>query len=90
MVRKMTEKTKSWLKDNIMGVVLAAMFMGFFIQYQSDRAENIKSHKTLMDNSIKFNSRQMTVCTILINDPDTDPYYREILKEWVKMETRGD
>jgi hypothetical protein len=85
----MTERQKSWVKDNVMGLILTTMFAGFFIQYQSDRAENIKSHEILMCNSIKFNSRQMTVCTILINDPDTDPYYREILKEWVKMETRG-
>jgi len=85
----MTEKQKSWVKDNIMGLVLAAMFTGFFIQYQDDRVDNVNAHEKLINNSIKFNSRQMTVCTILINDPDTDPYYREILKEWVKMETRG-
>ena len=85
----MTEKQKSWVKDNIMGLVLAAMFTGFFIQYQDDRVDNVNAHEKLMNNSIKFNSRQMTVCTILINDPDTDPYYREILREWVKMETRG-
>ena len=85
----MTEKQKNWVKENVMAIILTAMFTGFFLQYQNDRAENKEAHKALMDNAIKFNSRQMTVCTILINDPDTDPYYREILREWVKMETRG-
>jgi hypothetical protein len=85
----MTEKQKSWVKDNIMGLVLTAMFTGFFIQYQDDRVDNVNAHEKLMNNSIKFNSRQMTICAILINDPDTDPYYRDILREWVKLETRG-
>ena len=85
----MTEKQKSWAKDNILPLVIIAMFSAFWVQYQSDRVENKQAHEILKDNSIKFNSRQMTVCTILINDPDTDPYYREILREWVKMETRG-
>ena len=81
--------SKSWIKENILSMIIIAMFSAFWIQYQSDRDLNFKAHTELLTNATKFNARQITVCTILINDPDTDPYYREILKEWIKMETRG-
>ena len=86
---KMVERSKTWTKDNILSLIIIAMFTAFWVQYQSDRIINNEAHEKLLTTNSKFNSRQLTVCTILINDPDTDPYYREILKEWVKMETRG-
>ena len=85
----MTEKTKSWAKENILSLIIITMFSTFWVQYQNDADKNTKAHLDLLSSGVKFNARQITVCTILINDPDTDPYYREILREWIKVETRG-
>ncbi len=38
----MTTKQKTWLKDNIMSIIIAAMFAAFFAQYQWDRSASIE------------------------------------------------
>jgi hypothetical protein len=82
-------KTRSWIKDNILGIVITVMFSGFLWQYQQDRSDNVTYREKMIDMTVKLNNRQMTVCRILIDNPNTDPYYKELLREWMRLETRG-
>jgi hypothetical protein len=82
-------KTRSWIKDNILGIVISVLLSGFLLQYQEDRTESSNFRKDVLETQIKLNNRQMMVCRILIDNPNTDPYYKEILREWMRIETRG-
>lgn len=85
----MTEKTKSWVKENIMGLILAGMFTAFWVSYEADRQE---AKQFRIDESKfieKLNGRQQIISQCVYYDPDTRPELREIIYEWIKLETRG-
>ena len=86
-------KNRSWVKDNIMPILVAGMFAAFWVHYETNRSDDRQDTKEfrqiVIDTNKKFNNRQLTVCQILIENPNTDPYYREMLKEWIRLETRG-
>ena len=83
------EQIKKGVINNFFSVVIVVL-LGFFIwQYQQDRVDNKTSHNTLINQGTKMNSRQLIVARILADDPDTDEYYRTMLLEWIKIETRG-
>jgi hypothetical protein len=85
----MTERTKSWLKDNVMGIVLAAMFTAFWVGYESDRQDNIAFRQEIREQSDRLNDRQQTVAMTLYLNPHTPDYYRDMFLGWIKVETRG-
>lgn len=35
----MSEKTRLWVKDNVLLLIITVMLTAFFVQYQSDRTE---------------------------------------------------
>ncbi len=85
----MTERTKSWIKENIMGLILAAMFTAFWVSYEADRQEAIEWRKKESELINKLNDRQQIISQVCYSDPDTRPYLRDIIYEWIKLETRG-
>jgi hypothetical protein len=85
----MTERTKSWIKENVMGIILACMFTAFWVGYENDKTEDREWKRTEAEKSKKVNDRQQVISQCVYSDPDTQPYLREIIYEWIKLETRG-
>jgi hypothetical protein len=42
----MTERTKSWIKENVMGIILACMFTAFWVGYENDKTEDREWKRT--------------------------------------------
>ena len=85
----MTEKTKSWVKENVMGIIIACMFSAFWVQYETDKREDRDWRKDETLRIDKLNDRQQILSQAVFQDPDTRPYLMGIIYDWIKLETRG-
>jgi len=72
-----------------MGLILAGMFTAFWVSYEADRQE-AKNWRIIEQQMIdKMNNRQQIISQCVYSDPDTKPFLRDIIYEWIKLETRG-
>ena len=85
----MTERSKSWLRDNVMGIIIAVMFTAFWVQYESNRKAEHEDKKeiTKTQTSQCYQLTKMTM--VILADPDTDAESKEVLREYLKIESRG-
>lgn len=85
----MVTKSNSWLRDNVMGIIIAVMFTAFWVQYESDRRQEIADKKEYLKLEEKQDDQVKIITRTLIQDPDTKPDDKEELREYLKLETRG-
>lgn len=85
----MTTPRKNWLKDNVMGIIIAVMFTAFWVQYESDRRIEIQEKKDVIKEQQKQYDQLQKLTMILLADPDTSPESKEMIRGFVKIETRG-
>lgn len=86
---KMVQQAKSFIKNNFMELVLAAMFSAFWVQYNEDQKTDAEFRKNMVEKTQRLNDRQMVVAHVLYYDKDTQPFFKDIVFEWIKSETRG-
>ena len=72
-----------------MGLILAGMFTAFWVSYEADRQEAREWRQQESKMMAKFNDRQQVISQCVFSDPDTQPFLKDIIYEWIKLETRG-
>lgn len=85
----MTPQRKNWIKENLMGIIIACMFTAFWVQYENDRQSEKEDRKTITREQEKQSSQIQKLTMTLLNDPDTDDESKEVLREYLRMESRG-
>jgi hypothetical protein len=85
----MTEKSKSWISNNVMGIIIAVMFTAFWVQYESNRRSDQLEKKETTKDQIRQNNQLISITMVLLSDPDTDDESKVVLREFLKLETRG-
>ena len=86
----MVERTKSWIKENFMGIVLAAMFSAFWYNYAQNEIKAAQFRDTIISELRNNDSKTQTLSRILRDDPDTDKYDKELLTDFIKkLSTRS-
>lgn len=85
----MVEKSKSWVKENFMEIVLACMFTAFWVQYNDDQKEAAEFRNTVMNEERIDNAKMQSVARILRDDEDTKPSDQDLLVDIIKSGTRG-
>ena len=85
----MVERSKSWIKENFMEIVLACMFTAFWVQYNEDQKEAAQFRDFHTYESRIENSKMQTLSRILRDDPDTDEDDKDLLTEFIKGTTRS-
>lgn len=97
-----TKRTKNsirrilWLKEHLLEAIMVIMFGGFLTSYSIDRSDNRDDHvaiykeiKITNETMSKYDVKFRTVALILIRDPNTDIELKELLIDYIKLETRG-
>lgn len=72
-----------------MALILAGMFAAFWVQYNEDQKAEAKFREDMHNKADKLNTRQQTTAQILYYDKDTSPFFKDIIYDWIKLETRG-
>lgn len=85
----MTPVRKNWLKDNVMGIIIAVMFTAFWVQYENDRRNEIEEKKDMVKDQQRQCDQIKKLTMILLADPDTSPESKEMIRGFVKIESRG-
>ena len=85
----MTPSRKNWIKDNVMGIIIAVMFTAFWVQYESDRRSEKQEKKDFVKEQGRQCDQVQKLTIILLADPDTSPESKEMIREFVKIESRG-
>lgn len=85
----MTEKSKSWIRDNVMGIIIAVMFTAFWVQYESNRKTDKEDKKEITETQTKQCDQLTKLTMIILTDPDTDDESKMVLREFLKVDTRG-
>jgi len=85
----MNTESKKWWNNNFLGVMIVLMLGSYFaydlVDKHQNRLEHIAIAKTQTLNEEKFR----IFAGILVNDPDTDPETKSILREYLKITTRS-
>lgn len=81
----MTEKAKSWVRLNIMELIIAAMIGAFFASYQVDRAQQDRFQDEIKGKFDDHESRLVTIENIVIlSNPDLDEWQKQALLEYAR------
>ena len=83
------EQAKVFFKNNLMELILITMISAFWMQYNEDQKAEAEFRRKTQENVDKINDRQQIVAHVLYYDPDTDKFFKDIVYEWIKSETRG-
>lgn len=89
MTAMMVQKTKSWVKENFMEIVLACMITAFWVGYENDQQEEADFRDDVRHELNRDAFRIQTIARIQRDDPDTDGYDKDLLTEIIKSNTRG-
>jgi hypothetical protein len=85
----MVERSKSWLRDNVMGIIIASMFSAFWFQYESNRKFDQEEKKEASREQEKACNQIRSLTMVLLADPDTDAESKAVLREYMRIDTRG-
>jgi len=72
-----------------MGIIIAAMFTAFWIQYEADRQQELQDKKEFEKILQKHDAQLRNLTRCVITDPDTREDSKDELKDFLKLETRG-
>lgn len=91
-----TTRRKIWFKEHGLEAIMVVMFAAFFTTYGIDKSDNRQDHKdinTRIDvintDMSTYSEKFHTVALVLIKDPNTDPELKEILIDYIKLNTRS-
>ena len=85
----MVQQAKGFVRENILPLIIIAMFSAFWVQYNEDQKETAQFRFAIEKELHWHDSKIQTISRVLRDNPNTSEYDRMLFLDFLKMETRG-